>query len=105
MDILYVYTYTYMRWTLMHIPIFRQEFMERYTKIFSTYPSGGIWSLVWKGDSLIVWFAFSPENVFFKTQEQNLGFPGGAVVKNLPVNAGDMGLIPGLGRSHMPRSN
>ena len=30
------------------------------------------------------------------------GFPGGAVVKNPPVNAGDargMGSIPGLGRS------
>ena len=27
------------------------------------------------------------------------GFPGGSVVKNLPVNAGDMGLIPGLERS------
>ena len=25
--------------------------------------------------------------------------PGGAVVKNLIVNAGDVGLIPGLGRS------
>ena len=33
------------------------------------------------------------------------GFPGGAVVKNLPVNAGDAGSSPGLGRSHMPRSN
>ena len=32
-------------------------------------------------------------------------FPGGAVVKNPPANAGDMGLSPGLGRSHMPRSN
>ena len=32
-------------------------------------------------------------------------FPGGAVVKNLPANAGNTGLIPGLGRSHMPRSN
>ena len=31
-------------------------------------------------------------------------FPGGAVVKNLPANAGNMGSIPGLGRSHMPRS-
>ena len=30
---------------------------------------------------------------------------GGAVVKNPPTNARDMGLIPGLGRSHMPRSN
>ena len=26
-------------------------------------------------------------------------FPGGAVVKNLPANAGDVGLIPGSGRS------
>ena len=26
-------------------------------------------------------------------------FPGGSVVKNLLANAGDMGLIPGLGRS------
>ena len=34
-----------------------------------------------------------------------LGFPGGAVVENLPANAGDMGSSPGLGGSHMPRSN
>ena len=27
------------------------------------------------------------------------GFPGDQMVKNLPANAGDMGLIPGLGRS------
>ena len=27
------------------------------------------------------------------------GFPGGAVMKNLPANAGDAGLIPALGRS------
>ena len=27
------------------------------------------------------------------------GFPGGSVVKNLPANAGDVGSIPGLGRS------
>ena len=33
------------------------------------------------------------------------GFPGGAVVDNLPANAGDMGSSPRLGRSHMPRSN
>ena len=34
----------------------------------------------------------------------NSGFPGGAVVENLPANAGDTGSSPGLGRSHMPRS-
>uniref|UniRef100_A0A8C9BU91 SKP1 component POZ domain-containing protein n=1 Tax=Phocoena sinus TaxID=42100 RepID=A0A8C9BU91_PHOSS len=33
-----------------------------------------------------------------------LDFPGGAVVKNPPANAGHMGLIPGLGGSHMPQS-
>ena len=33
------------------------------------------------------------------------GFPGGAVAENLPANAGDTGSSPGLGRSHMPRSN
>ena len=33
------------------------------------------------------------------------GFPGGAVVENLPANAGDTGSSPGLGRPHMPRSN
>ena len=33
------------------------------------------------------------------------GFPGGAVVENLPANAGDTGSSPGQGRSHVPRSN
>ena len=33
------------------------------------------------------------------------GFPGGAVVKNPPANAGDTGSSPGPGRSHMPQSN
>ena len=32
-------------------------------------------------------------------------FPGGAVVKNPPANAGDTGSSPGPGRSHMPRNN
>ena len=32
------------------------------------------------------------------------GIPGGSVVKNLLATAGGMGLIPGLGRSHMPQS-
>ena len=33
------------------------------------------------------------------------GFPGGAVVENLPANAGDTGSSPGLGGSHVPRSD
>ena len=35
----------------------------------------------------------------------NRGFPGGAVVENLPANAGNTGSNPGLGRSHVPQSN
>ena len=30
-------------------------------------------------------------------------FPGDPLVRNPPANAGDMGLIPGPGGSHMPR--
>ena len=29
---------------------------------------------------------------------ENMGFPGVSVVKNLPANAGDTGLIPGSAR-------
>ena len=36
---------------------------------------------------------------------KNKGFPGGSVVKNLPAHAGDMGLIPDPGRSHVLWSN
>ena len=32
-------------------------------------------------------------------------FPGGTVVRNPPADAGDTGLSPGPGRSHMPWSN
>ena len=36
---------------------------------------------------------------------QYRGFSGGVAVKNPPATAGDTGLSPGLGRSHMPQSN
>ena len=38
-------------------------------------------------------------------KDRHRGFPGGAVVENLPASAGDMGSGPGLGVSHMPRSD
>ena len=38
-------------------------------------------------------------------KKTNRGFPGGAVVESLPANAGNTGSSPGLGRSHMQRSN
>ena len=40
-----------------------------------------------------------------ETKKKGEGFRGGAVVKNPPANAGHTGSSPGLGRSHMPRSN
>ena len=42
-----------------------------------------------------------------KTKGKNSiqGFPGGAVVESPPASAGDAGLSPGLGGSHMPRSS
>ena len=52
---------------------------------------------------LILW-ARERSRLWECIREQN-GFPGGAVVKNAPANAGDTGSSPGLGRSHMPRSN
>ena len=38
-------------------------------------------------------------------QKARRGFSCGTVVENLPANAGNTGSSPGLGRSHMPRSN
>ena len=40
-----------------------------------------------------------------KEEKRLRDFPGGAVVKNPPANAGDTGLSPGPGRSHMRLSN
>ena len=48
----------------------------------------------------IMWHKFP-----FKKKKRGWDFPGGAVVKNPSANAGDTGLIPGPGKSHMPRSN
>ena len=40
-----------------------------------------------------------PETLGAGQRKPLSGFPGGSVVKNLPADAGDMGLIPWLGRS------
>ena len=47
----------------------------------------------------------SLKQYIIKYKRLSLGFPGGAVVKNLPANAGDTSSSPGLRRSHMPRGN
>ena len=45
------------------------------------------------------------ESSFLVIKNQLSGFPGGTVVESLPANAGDTGSGPGLGGSHMPRSD
>ena len=41
----------------------------------------------------------------YSLNESPLDLPGGPVVKNPPANAGDMDLIPGLGRFHVPQGH
>ena len=48
---------------------------------------------------------FSVHNTMKLEINYTRDFPGGALVKNLPANAGDTGSTPGLGRSHMLWSN
>ena len=43
--------------------------------------------------------------MYYLCEKYYRGFPGGTVVESLPANAGDTGSSPGLGGSHMPRSN
>ena len=50
-----------------------------------------------------MWHIYTME--YYSVIKKRMGFPGGAVVESLPANAGDTGLSPGLGRSHMPRSD
>lgn len=48
---------------------------------------------------IVIWNIKTLEN----KKSENLNFPGGTVVKKLPINVGYMGSIPGPGRFHMPQ--
>ena len=54
-----------------------------------------------KTESYMIYTGCSPAS---KTNHILRGFPRGAVVKNLPVKAGDASLIPGWGRSPAGRN-
>ena len=72
-----------------------------------------LWRTIWRFlkklkielpyDTVIPLLGIYPEKTII--QKDTWGFPGGAVVENLPANAGDTGSSPGPGGSHMPRSN
>ena len=55
--------------------------------------------------SWVPFWEFSLKTPKESRPDKKQGFPGGAVVENLPANAGDTGSSPGPGRFHMPRSN
>ena len=57
----------------------------------------------WEQEEIFSAFSFSTTWSEFKSQLG--GFPGGTGVRNPPANGGDTGWIPGLGRSHTPRSS
>ena len=47
----------------------------------------------------LVRYSHKRANVYLHLTAWQAGFPGGSVVKNPPASAGDVGLIPGSGRS------
>ena len=57
------------------------------------------------GNLLLVWDSSLGCNFVKVTPGAEASYPGGTVDKNPPANGGDMGLIPGPGRFHMPWSN
>ena len=65
---------------------------------------GRTWSRLYKKDEV---YEDSLDYILNFSVYLNLfwDFPGGAVDKNPPANAGNMGSSPGPGRSHTPRSN
>ena len=51
------------------------------------------------------WNLENSANELIYKAEMVLAFPGGPGVKNLPADAGNTGLIPGLGGCHKPPSH
>ena len=82
---------------LLFLPSLRVMFLVK--QIFSLLPLLDTKGEYWSRKNLKF------NNKLMNIKLTNRGFPGGAVVESLPVNAGDTGSSPGLGRSHMPRSN
>ena len=52
----------------------------------------------------LCWEEMDTNKIKFFRKEEGC-YSGGSVVKSLPANAGDTGLIPGPGRFHMPWNN
>ena len=51
------------------------------------------------------WVIYQESQILIKKNRHDEASLGGLMLKNPPASAGDTGLIPGPGRSHMSRSN
>ena len=60
---------------------------------------------VWLNHVLVTTFTVSATEINAPLKMHYLGVPGGSMVKKLPANAEDVGLIPGPGKSHVPWSS
>ena len=80
-------------------------------KVLTTGPPGKSLSNIFETDLVdLAKHSFVGVILFLKAKQNKIkrkimGFPGGAVVKNPPANAGGAVSIPGPGRSHMPQIN
>ena len=81
---------------------FREELTLTFLKLFQNIAEGGIIPNSFYEATITL---IPKPKMSQRKKTTGQGFPCGTVVKNLPANAGDMGSSPGLGRSHMPRSN
>ena len=102
---IYILTHTFLVIFSFYLSCMRFSEILRYLIHYIFYYIWEIFGLFWGS------VYFSPISFLCSSDYMTLklihlrGFPGGAVVENLPANAGDTGSSPGLGRSHMPRSN
>ena len=74
--------------------------MQKFVYLFSAWGSHTCLFLL----SLLLYFWCTIHKIIAKDNIKKLSwsFPGSPVDKNLPCNARDISLIPGLGRFHMP---
>ena len=68
-------------------------------KPIRAYACACVYTLIYMCTYISTLFGFLSHLGHYRALSRVLwGFPGGSVVKNLPDNGGNMGLIPGLGR-------
>ena len=121
--ILLLCIYPWERNTYVHINVYR-NFIHDHTELETPWMTFNWWmnkqTRIYPGNAVLLssrkkrtsldiqqhaWISMYYEKEARLKKLPFLGFPGGAVVENLPANAGDTGSSPGLGRSHMPRSD